>query len=185
MHVYSGCLQICRHGLVEFLHVVFLLSTVFAEDYSFQFVGVFFAGFEPQRWIFHVWLHSYFSAYPSGNTRSLRPRMTQSKNNKEIKTKEPKKIIATNAEKFHMYSQRTHWLFFPCPTYGKFNNWKTRRTKQGDADFLSMSTLYLALLLSIFAAMVGVKQRRSKTKQIKDRIEYNLPPKVKYRSLIV
>lgn len=112
MHVHSGCLQICRHGLVEFLHVVFLLSTVFAEDYSFQFVGVFFAGFEPQRWIFHVWLHSYFSAYPSGNTRSLRPRMTQSKNNKEIKTIEPKKIIVTNAEKFHMYSQRSHWLFF-------------------------------------------------------------------------
>lgn len=33
--------------------------------------------------------------------------------------------------------------------------------------------------------MVGVKQRRSKTKQTKDRIEYNLPQKVKYRSLIV
>ena len=33
--------------------------------------------------------------------------------------------------------------------------------------------------------MVGVKQRRSKTKQTKDRIEYNLTQKVKYRSLIV
>lgn len=58
--------------------------------------------------------------------------MTQSKGKKEVKTIEPKKIIVTNKKEFHMYRHR---LVFSCPTCGKIDKYKTRRTKQGNADF--------------------------------------------------
>lgn len=189
MHVHSRCLQICRRSLVEFLYVVLLVSTMFFEDLSFQFVEVLFAGFEPETWIFRVWLHSFFLAYLRWNTRLLRPHMTQSKDKKEVKSIEPKKIIVTNKKEFHMYSSEVTDLFSLARHVVKSTNIK-QAGRSRETQISSPCTRFISLCLLVYFFVFsgpgwGVKHRRSKTKQTKRRKFYNLFPKVNYRSFII
>lgn len=165
--MHSRCLQICRRSLVEFLYVVLLMSTMFFEDLSFQFVEVLFAGFEPETWIFRVWLHSFFLAYLRWNTRLLRPHMTQSKGKKEVKTIEPKKIIVTNKKEFQMYSSEVTDLFSRARHVVKSTSIK-QGGRSRETQISSPCTRFISLCL-LFDFFVfsgpgwGVKHRWSKT----------------------
>ena len=184
--MHSRCLQICRRSFVKFLYVVLLMSTMFFEDLSFQFVEVLFAGFEPETWIFRIWLHSFFLAYLRWNTRLLRPHMTQSKDKKEVKTIEPKK---TNKKEFHMYSSEVTDLFSRARHVVKSTSIK-QGGRSRKTQISSPCTRFISLCLLVYFFVFsgpgwGVKHRRSKTKQTKRRKFYNLFPKVNYRSFII